>query len=49
MLDDPEEANSLRQGAGASAAIYTDAGKPFHIISKVVVRMNAWTGYLTTP
>lgn len=48
-LDDADAAASIPQGAGGSMAVYTDAGKPFHIISKVVMRMNAWTGYLTSP
>ena len=48
-LDDEAVAASLPQGAGGSLAVYTDAGAPFHIISKVVMRMNAWMGYLTAP
>jgi len=48
-LDDEAVAAKLPHGAGGSLAVYTDAGTPFHIISKVVMRMNAWTGYLTAP
>ena len=49
-LDNPEDADSLPQSAGASIiAVYTEKGKPVHIISKVVMRMNAWIGYLTSP
>jgi len=49
-FDDPSEAESLPQSSGASIiAVFTDKGKPVHIISKVVMRMNAWTGYLTSP
>jgi multidrug resistance efflux pump len=49
-FDDPEDADSLPQSAGASiVAVYTEKGKPVHIISKVVMRMNAWIGYLTSP
>jgi multidrug resistance efflux pump len=48
-LDDQALAAALPQGAGGSLAVYTDAGAPFHMISKVVLRMNAWTGYLTAP
>jgi len=49
-LDNPEDADSLPQSAGASIiAVYTEKGKPVHIISKVVMRMNAWMGYLTSP
>ena len=49
-FDDPAGANDLPQSAGASIiAVYTEKGKPVHIISKVVMRMNAWMGYLTSP
>jgi len=49
-FDDPEETKDLPQSAGASImAVYTQKGKPVHIISKVVMRMNAWMGYLTSP
>lgn len=48
-LDDEEVATRLPQGAGGTMAVYTDAGKPFHAISKIVMRMKAWTGYLTSP
>ena len=48
-LDDEEVARQLPQGAGGTVAIYTQAGKPVHVISKVALRMNAWLGYLTSP
>ena len=48
-IDDPEKLARLPQGASCSAAVYTSIGKPFHVISKVVMRMNAWTAYLTSP
>ena len=49
-FDDPQAAEELPQSAGASIiAVYTQKGKPVHIISMVVMRMNAWTGYLTSP
>ena len=49
-FDNPEEAERLPQSAGASIiAVYTEKGKPVHAISKVVMRMNAWAGYLTSP
>jgi len=48
-FDDPEAAASLPQSAaGKMLAVYTRKGKPFHIISKVVIRMQAWTAYLTS-
>ena len=49
-FDDPDEAAELPQSAGASiVAVYTQIGAPVHVISKVVMRMNAWMGYLTSP
>ena len=49
-FDDPDAADDLPQSAGASIiAVYTQKGKPVHVISKVVMRMNAWMGYLTSP
>jgi len=49
-LDNEAEKEELPQSAGASIiAVYTQKGKPVHIISKVVMRMNAWMGYLTSP
>jgi uncharacterized protein (DUF1330 family) len=49
-FDDSPEVESMPQSSGASIiAVYTDRGKPVHVISKVVMRMNAWTGYLTSP
>ncbi|MCK5885923.1 MAG: hypothetical protein KAG70_05430, partial [Alcanivorax sp.] len=48
--DNDEEATLMPQSAGASIiAVYTEKGKPVHIISKVVMRINAWMGYLTSP
>lgn len=49
-FDDPEAAEVLPQSATATnLAVYTQKGKPVHVISKVVVRMSAWTSYLTSP
>jgi multidrug resistance efflux pump len=48
-LDDQQLASELPQGAGGTLAVYTDAGAPLHIISKVALRMNAWLAYLTAP
>jgi len=49
-FDDPAALDELPQSAGAAIiAVYTQKGKPVHIISKVVMRINAWTGYLTSP
>lgn len=48
-FDDPEAAADLPQSASASMlAVYTQSGKPVQIISKVVIRMQAWTSYLTS-
>jgi multidrug resistance efflux pump len=48
-LEDREVARSIPQGAGGTVAVYTQAGKPVHVISKVALRMNAWLAYLTSP
>jgi RND family efflux transporter MFP subunit len=48
-LDDAEAAAELPQSAAGMVAVYTERGKPFHVISKVVMRMQAWMGYLTSP
>lgn len=49
-FDDPAAKDELPQSAGASIlAVYTEKGKPVHIISKVAVRINAWMGFLTSP
>jgi RND family efflux transporter MFP subunit len=48
-LEDEEFARQLPQGAGGTLAVYTSAGQLVHVISKVVLRINAWLGYLTSP
>lgn len=48
-MDDKSAMHELGQGAVASVAVYTDFGKPFQIITKVGVRIWAWTEYLTNP
>ena len=48
-LEDKSAMLELGQGAQASVGIYTNYGKPFQIITKVAVRIWAWTGYLTNP
>jgi multidrug resistance efflux pump len=46
MIDDAEIANSLPLGAAGSVAIYTNTGKPFHVISKITIRIKMWMNYL---
>jgi membrane fusion protein (multidrug efflux system) len=41
-----DASTNLPLGAGGEAAIYTDRGKPVHIISKVVIRMKKWLLYV---
>ena len=48
-LDDLEAAAAMQQGAGGTVVVYTDYGTPFHIISKVAIRLVAWMNYLTSP
>jgi multidrug resistance efflux pump len=45
-IDDLELANSLPLGAASSVAIYTNTLKPFHIISKISIRIKMWMNYL---
>lgn len=47
-LDDEALAKSLPLGAAGSTAIYTGFAKPFHLISKVVIRMKSYFFYLPT-
>jgi multidrug resistance efflux pump len=37
---------NLPLGAGGTVAIYTDKGKPVHIVSKVAIRMKKWLLYV---
>lgn len=46
LLDDEELARTLPLGAAGAVAIYTKFGGPFHVISKIVVRMKGWLYYL---
>lgn len=48
-LDDKSIVSEMGQGAQTFVAVYTQKGKPFHVITKVVVRMQAWLGFLTNP
>jgi multidrug resistance efflux pump len=48
-LDDATVARSLPQGTAGTMGIYTDAGQPFHMITRVALRMNAWLNFLTSP
>ena len=48
-LDDEDINSVIEQGSGGTLAVYTSKGKPFHIISKVVLRMQSLTAYLTSP
>jgi multidrug resistance efflux pump len=48
-LDDEIIISEMGQGAQTFVAVYTSKGKPFHVITKVVVRMQAWMGFLTNP
>ena len=48
-LDDGEAAASMQQGMGGTVVVYTEYGAPFHIVSKVAIRLMAWLNYLTSP
>jgi multidrug resistance efflux pump len=45
LVDEVPPAN-LPLGAGGAVAIYTDRGKPVHVISKVTIRMKKWLLYV---
>ena len=49
QLDDQDTVASLAQGTAGTLTFYTDAGTPFQAISKIALRMKAWTGFLTAP
>lgn len=46
-IDDQDLANQLPLGAASSVAIYTDRLKPFHIFSKIAIRVKMWMNYLS--
>ena len=45
-LDDPKLAKELPLGAAGTLTIYTNVGSPFHIISKITIRIKGWMNYL---
>lgn len=45
LLDDQELAKTLPLGGAGTVAIYTEFAEPFHVISKITVRIKAWTYY----
>ena len=46
LVNDDQALPPLPLGAGGTVAIYTDHGKPVHIISKVAIRMKKWLLYV---
>ncbi len=46
LLNEDQTMPQLPLGAGGTVAIYTDHGKPVHIISKVAIRMKKWLLYV---
>jgi multidrug resistance efflux pump len=45
-IGDEASARNLAMGSGGAAVIYTKVGQPFHIISKVAIRMKMWLLYV---
>jgi len=45
-LDEEEVPKKLPLGAAGTTAIYTNSGKPFHLISKIALRIKGWMYYL---
>ncbi len=48
-IEGDDAANALEMGSAGAVAIYTDWGKPFHMISKVTIRMKKWLYFLPLP
>jgi multidrug resistance efflux pump len=46
VLDDQELAKQLPLGGAGTTAIYTKFAEPFHIITKITVRIKAWMNYV---
>jgi multidrug resistance efflux pump len=46
LFSDEAAGRNLAMGSGGAAAIYTKVGQPFHIISKVAIRMKKWLLYV---
>jgi len=46
LFDSDSDPRTLAMGSGGVAAVYTDRGKPVHIISKVALRMKKWLMYV---
>jgi membrane fusion protein, multidrug efflux system len=45
-FDISADPQALSMGSGGTAAIYTNKGKPVHIIFKVALRMKKWLLYV---
>ena len=45
-LDDQELAKKLPLGGAGTTAIYTKFAPPFHVITKITVRVKAWMNYV---
>ena len=41
-----DRSTPLALGTGGTVAIYTDRGKPVHIVSKVTIRIKKWLVYV---
>ncbi len=46
LLTGEDSSTRLPLGAGGTVAIYTNRGKPVHIVSKVAIRMKKWLLYV---
>ena len=45
LLDDAKLAEELPLGGAGTVAVYTKFGRPFHVISKIALRMKSWMYY----
>ena len=45
VLDDEDVAAGLPLGGAGAVAVYSEKGKPFHPISKIMIRLKSWMNY----
>lgn len=45
-LDDEKLARELPLGVAGALTIYTNVGRPFHVISKITIRIKGWMNYV---
>ena len=49
QFDEGQSVDDLAMGTAGAVTIYSNWGKPFHVISKVTIRMKKWSYFLPLP